>query len=165
MHIFSTRTLPFPCRLTQVPLHLQTFPCHCTHRIPSPAAATMCIRDSGSAGAVKEYHGKFRCRHGRVHSRACQLRHSSGYGLSYVVPEKPPLSFDISEHMFTNALQKHQQQHQAHLPIAAPVAVPMDNRARSRHRASQSCVPLPLLTSHVTWLAANPQFSSTSRLS
>jgi hypothetical protein len=47
-------------------------------------------------------------------------------GLSYVVPEMPPLSFDISEHMFTNALQEHQQ-HQTHLPIAAPVAVPVDN--------------------------------------
>ena len=53
-------------------------------------------------------------------------------GLSYVVPEMPPLSFDISEHMFTSALQEHQhqphqQQQQAHLPIAAPVAVPVDN--------------------------------------
>jgi hypothetical protein len=47
-------------------------------------------------------------------------------GLSYVVPEMPPLSFDISEQMFANALQEHQQQ-QAHLPIAAPVAVPVDN--------------------------------------
>jgi hypothetical protein len=51
-------------------------------------------------------------------------------GLSYVVPEMPPLSFDISEHMFTSALQghqPHQQQQQVHLPIAAPVAVPVDN--------------------------------------
>jgi hypothetical protein len=50
-------------------------------------------------------------------------------GLSYVVPEMPPLSFDISEQMFSNALQEHQQhqqQHQAHVPIAAPVAVPVD---------------------------------------
>jgi len=54
-------------------------------------------------------------------------------GLSYVVPEMPPLSFDISEQMFANALQEHQHQHQplqqqqqAHLPIAAPVAVPVD---------------------------------------
>jgi len=43
----------------------------------------------------------------------------------------PPLSFDISEQMFANALQEHhhqphQQQQQAHLPIAAPVAVPVD---------------------------------------
>jgi hypothetical protein len=48
-------------------------------------------------------------------------------GLSYVVPEMPPLSFDISEHMFTNALQEHQQHQQAHLPIAAPVAVPVES--------------------------------------
>jgi hypothetical protein len=47
-------------------------------------------------------------------------------GLSYVVPEMPPLSFDISEQMFSNALQEHQQQQQAHVPIAAPVAVPVD---------------------------------------
>jgi hypothetical protein len=52
-------------------------------------------------------------------------------GLSYIVPEMPPLSFDISEQMFSNALQEHQhqpqqQQQQAHLPIAAPVAVPVD---------------------------------------
>lgn len=52
-------------------------------------------------------------------------------GLSYVVPEMPPLSFDISEQMFANALQEHQhqphqQQQQAHLPIAAPVAVPVE---------------------------------------
>jgi hypothetical protein len=52
-------------------------------------------------------------------------------GLSYAVPEMPPLSFDISEQMFANALQEHQhqphqQQQQAHLPIAAPVAVPVD---------------------------------------
>jgi hypothetical protein len=50
-------------------------------------------------------------------------------GLSYVVPEMPPLSFDISEQMFSNALQEHQsqqQQQQTHLPIAAPVAVPVD---------------------------------------
>ena len=60
---------------------------------------------------------------------------------------------------------QHQQQHQAHLLIAAPVAVSVDNRARGRHRASRSCVPLPLLTSHVAWLAANPQFSSTSWVS
>ena len=51
-------------------------------------------------------------------------------GLSYVVPEMPPLSFDISEQMFSNALQEHQphqQQQQVHMPIAAPVAVPVDN--------------------------------------
>jgi hypothetical protein len=52
-------------------------------------------------------------------------------GLSYVVPEMPPLSFDISEQTFANALQDHQhqphqQQQQAHMPIAAPVAVPVD---------------------------------------
>jgi hypothetical protein len=52
-------------------------------------------------------------------------------GLSYVVPEMPPLSFDISEQMFANAFQEHQhqphqQQQQAHLPIAAPVAVPVE---------------------------------------
>jgi hypothetical protein len=49
-------------------------------------------------------------------------------GLSYVVPEMPPLSFDISEQMFTNALQEHQhQQHQqVHLPISAPVTVPVE---------------------------------------
>jgi hypothetical protein len=52
-------------------------------------------------------------------------------GLSYVIPEMPPLSFDISEQMFTNALQEHQhqlhQQHQqTHLPISAPVAVPVE---------------------------------------
>jgi hypothetical protein len=52
-------------------------------------------------------------------------------GLSYVVPEMPPLSFDISEQMFANAFQEHQhqphqQQQQMHLPIAAPVAVPVE---------------------------------------
>jgi len=46
-------------------------------------------------------------------------------GLSYVIPEMPPLSFNISEQMFAGALQEQQQQ-QAHLPIAAPVAVPVD---------------------------------------
>ena len=46
-------------------------------------------------------------------------------GLSYVVPEMPPLSFDISEQMFADALQEQQQQ-QTHLPIAAPIAVPVD---------------------------------------
>jgi hypothetical protein len=46
-------------------------------------------------------------------------------GLSYVVPEMPPLSFNISEQMFADALQEQQQQ-QAHLPIAAPIAVPVD---------------------------------------
>jgi len=49
-------------------------------------------------------------------------------GLSYVVPGMPPLSFDISEQMFADALQEqqHQSQQQAHLPIAAPIAVPVD---------------------------------------
>ncbi len=50
-------------------------------------------------------------------------------GLSYVVPGMPPLSFDISEQMFADALQEQQhqsQQQQAHLPIAAPIAVPVD---------------------------------------
>jgi hypothetical protein len=51
-------------------------------------------------------------------------------GLSYVVPEMPPLSFDISEQMFADALQEPQPQHhqsqQAHLAIAAPIAVPVD---------------------------------------
>jgi hypothetical protein len=50
-------------------------------------------------------------------------------GLSYIVPEMPPLSFDISEQMFADALQEQQQQsqqQQAHLPIAAPIAVPVD---------------------------------------
>lgn len=47
-------------------------------------------------------------------------------GLSYVVPEMPPLSFDISEQMFADALQEQQQQQQTHLPIAAPIAVPVD---------------------------------------
>lgn len=50
-------------------------------------------------------------------------------GLSYVVPEMPPLSFDISEQMFADALQEqHQQpqQQQVHMPIAAPIAVPVD---------------------------------------
>lgn len=46
-------------------------------------------------------------------------------GLSYVVPEMPPLSFNISEQMFTDALQEQQQQ-QARLQIAAPIAVPVD---------------------------------------
>jgi hypothetical protein len=40
-------------------------------------------------------------------------------GLSYVVPEMPPLSFDISEQMFADALQEPQPQHhqsqQAHV--------------------------------------------------
>jgi len=51
-------------------------------------------------------------------------------GLSYVVPEMPPLSFNISEQMFADALQEQHhdqsQQQQAHLPIAAPIAVPVD---------------------------------------
>jgi len=50
-------------------------------------------------------------------------------GLSYIVPEMPPLSFDISEQMFADALQEQQQQpqhQQTHLPIAAPIAVPVD---------------------------------------
>jgi hypothetical protein len=47
-------------------------------------------------------------------------------GLSYVVPEMPPLSFDISEQMFADALQEQQQQQQTHLAIAAPIAVPVD---------------------------------------
>ncbi|KAI9511026.1 hypothetical protein F5148DRAFT_1174062 [Russula earlei] len=50
-------------------------------------------------------------------------------GLSYIVPEMPPLSLDIAEQMFADALQEPQQQQQrqqGHLPIAAPVAVPVD---------------------------------------
>ena len=52
-------------------------------------------------------------------------------GLSYVIPEMPPLSFDISGQMFADALQEQQQQsqlqqQQAHLPIAAPIAVPVE---------------------------------------
>ncbi|KAI0289237.1 hypothetical protein B0F90DRAFT_1658827 [Multifurca ochricompacta] len=49
-------------------------------------------------------------------------------GLSYVVPEMPPLSFDISEQLFADAFQEQQQQqrHQAQVPIAAPIAVPVD---------------------------------------
>ena len=127
MRIFPTRTPPFPVDLLRFPCAFRLFPAIARIASSSPAAATTCIGDSGSAGAGKEYHGKFRCRNGRVHSRACQLRHRahpSGYGLSYVVPEMSPLSFDIFEHMFTNALQGHQQEHRAHLPIAAPVAVP-----------------------------------------
>ena len=132
-----TRTPLFPCRFTCA---FELFPAIARIASPSPAAATTCVGDSGSAGAGKEYHGESRYQHGHVHSRTCQLRHPSGYGLSYVVPEDAPLSFDISEHMFTNALQEHQQQHQAHMPIAAPVAVPVDNRACSRRRASLSRV-------------------------
>jgi hypothetical protein len=45
-------------------------------------------------------------------------------GLSYVVPEMPPLSFDISEQMFADALQEPQQR--GHVPIAAPIAIPVD---------------------------------------
>ncbi|KAH9036700.1 hypothetical protein EDB84DRAFT_1437613 [Lactarius hengduanensis] len=50
-------------------------------------------------------------------------------GLSYVVPEMPPLSFDISEQLFADAIQEHQQQQQAHqqqMPIVAPIAMPVD---------------------------------------
>lgn len=46
-------------------------------------------------------------------------------GLSYVVPEMPPLSFDISEQLFADAIQEHQQQHQQ-MPIVAPIAMPVD---------------------------------------
>jgi hypothetical protein len=54
-------------------------------------------------------------------------------GLSYVVPEMPPLSFDISEHLFANAIHEHQQQQQhsqqqqQQMPIVAPIAMPVDS--------------------------------------
>jgi len=54
-------------------------------------------------------------------------------GLSYVVPEMPPLSFDISEHLFANAIHEHQQQQQhsqqqqQQMSIAAPIAMPVDS--------------------------------------
>ncbi|SRR6266702_818731 len=51
-------------------------------------------------------------------------------GLSYVVPEMPPLSFDISEQLFADAIHEHQQQHQQvqqqQMPIVAPIAMPVD---------------------------------------
>ncbi|KAI9429128.1 hypothetical protein H4582DRAFT_2153970 [Lactarius indigo] len=53
-------------------------------------------------------------------------------GLSYVVPEMPPLSFDISEQLFADAIQQHQQQQQQaqqqqqQMPIVAPIAMPVD---------------------------------------
>ncbi|KAH8985792.1 hypothetical protein EDB86DRAFT_3083384 [Lactarius hatsudake] len=51
-------------------------------------------------------------------------------GLSYVVPEMPPLSFDISEQLFADAIQEHQQQQQhaqqQQMPIVAPIAMPVD---------------------------------------
>jgi hypothetical protein len=46
-------------------------------------------------------------------------------GLSFAVPEMPPLSFDISEQMFADAFRQQQQQQQQ-LPMAAPIAVPVD---------------------------------------
>ena len=53
-------------------------------------------------------------------------------GLSYVVPEMPPLSFDISEQLFAGAIhheqqQQQQQQHQQQMPIVAPIAMPVDS--------------------------------------
>ena len=51
-------------------------------------------------------------------------------GLSYVVPEMPPLSFDISEQLFADAIQEHQQQQQTQqqqMPIVAPIAMPVDS--------------------------------------
>jgi len=55
-------------------------------------------------------------------------------GLSYVVPEMPPLSFDISEQLFADAIQEQQQQQQIQqqqqqqqqMPIVAPIAMPVD---------------------------------------
>jgi hypothetical protein len=50
-------------------------------------------------------------------------------GLSYFVPEMPPLSFDISGQILADALQERQQQpqqQQVHMAIAAPIAVPVD---------------------------------------
>jgi len=48
-------------------------------------------------------------------------------GMSYVVPEMPPLSFDISGQLFANAIQQHQQQQQQQMPIVAPLAMPVDS--------------------------------------
>jgi hypothetical protein len=52
-------------------------------------------------------------------------------GLSYAVPEMPPLSFDISEQLFADAHQQHQQhlsqQQQQQMPIVAPIAMPVDS--------------------------------------
>jgi hypothetical protein len=55
-------------------------------------------------------------------------------GLSYVVPEMPPLSFDISEQLFASAVHEHQQHQQHHsqqqqqqMPIVAPIAMPVDS--------------------------------------
>jgi len=57
-------------------------------------------------------------------------------GLSYVVPEMPPLSFDISEQLFADAIQEHRQHqqqqqqqhhHQQQMPIVAPIAMPVDS--------------------------------------
>jgi hypothetical protein len=45
-------------------------------------------------------------------------------GLSYAVSDMPPLAFDISEQIFADALQ--QQQPQPQLPMAAPIAVPLN---------------------------------------
>lgn len=51
-------------------------------------------------------------------------------GLSYVVPEMPPLSLDISEQLFADAIQQQQQQQQAQqqhqMSIVAPIAMPVD---------------------------------------
>ena len=49
-------------------------------------------------------------------------------GMSYVVPEMPPLSFDISGQLFANAIQEHQhQQPQQQMPIVAPIAMPVES--------------------------------------
>lgn len=50
-------------------------------------------------------------------------------GLSYVVPEMPPLSLDISEQLFADAIQQHQHQQaqqQQQMSIATPIAMPVD---------------------------------------
>lgn len=47
-------------------------------------------------------------------------------GLSYVVPEMPPLSFDVSGQLFADALQQQQQRQAQQLPMTAPIAVPVD---------------------------------------
>jgi hypothetical protein len=49
-------------------------------------------------------------------------------GLSYAVPEMPPLSLDISEQLFADAFQQQQQQvqQQQQMSIVAPIAMPVD---------------------------------------
>jgi hypothetical protein len=45
-------------------------------------------------------------------------------GLPYLTPEMPPLSFDISEQLFADALQQPQPRPQP--SVAAPIALPLD---------------------------------------